>query len=203
MKNKKIQIALFAAFLLIAGGALYYGLNTGNESGNEPRERTAQKVEILSYSDYSCPACRVYFGANQQLEEEYGDMIEITYRHFPLDSFEFSRLAAHTVEAARNQGKYEEMQNLIYENQGTWSRGGAREYFTGFAEQLELDMEQFKADLESEEIHQIVESQKQEGMRRQVRATPTYFINGQRLQQNPQNIEQFKSIIELYMYRSN
>jgi len=203
MDNKKTQIALFVAFLLIAGGALYYGLNSGNESDAVSQERTAQKVEILKYSDYQCPACRVYHGANQQLKEEYGDMIEITYRHFPLDGFQYSRLAAHSVEAARNQGKYNEMHELIFDYQDTWSSGGAREHFIDFAEQLDLDMEQFEADLESEEIHRLVESQKQEGVRRTVRSTPTYFINGQKLQQNPQNIEQFKSIVELYMYRSN
>lgn len=204
MNNKNVQIALFVLFVAIVGGALYYTLSGQNNSGDtQAQANQPQKVEMLKYSDYSCPACKIYHGANKMLEEEYGDLVDITYRHFPLDSFRYSRLAAYSVEAARNQGKYQEMHELIFEYQEVWSQGDAREQFIDFAEQLDLDMEQFEADLESEEIHALVESQKREGERRQVRATPTYFINGQRVQQLPQNIDQFKSLVELYMYRSN
>lgn len=202
MNNKNVQIALFILFLAIAGGALYYTLSGQNNSG-DAQSPQPQKVEMLKYSDYSCSFCKLYHGANKMLKEEYGDLIEITYRHFPLDSFRYSRLAAYAVEAARNQGKYQEMHELIFEYQEVWSQGGALGHFTDFAEQLDLDMDQFEADLESEEIHALVQSQRVEGERRQVRATPTYFINGQRVQQLPQDIDQFKSLVELYMYRSN
>lgn len=203
MNNKTLQIGLFALFLIVAGGALYFALS-GNNSSTDAQAQPAEPrtVEMLKYSDYSCPACRVYHGANKMLEEEYGDLIDITYRHFPLDTFRYSRLAAYAVEAARNQGKFQEMHELIFEYQADWSESGARGHFFDFAEQIRLDMEQFEADLESEEIHALVQSQRQEGERRQVRGTPTYFINGQRVQQLPQNIDQFKSLVELYMYRN-
>jgi len=202
MNNKTVQIALFAAFLLIAGGALYYGL-TGNSTTNDRGERTAQKVEILKYSDYSCPACRDMVQPVKQLKEDFGDMVEIRYRHFPLSGFQFSRLAAHSVEAAREQGQYQEMHDLIFENQAEWSRGNAPALFEGYAEEIGLDIEQFHSDVESEEIAERVEYQRQEGIRRMVNATPTFFVNGRKLQQNPQSYEQFKSIVELQMYRSN
>jgi protein-disulfide isomerase len=202
MKNKPVQIALFVAFLLIAGGALYYGLS-GNSAADDRGERTAQKVEILKYSDYSCPACRDMVQPVKQLKEDFGDMVEIRYRHFPLSGFQFSRLAAHSVEAAREQGHYQEMHDLIFENQAEWSRGNAPELFEGYAEEIGLDMDQFRSDLESEEIAERVEYQRQEGIRRTVNATPTFFVNGRKLQQNPQSYAQFKSIVELQMYRSN
>jgi protein-disulfide isomerase len=129
--------------------------------------------------------------------------VQITYKHFPLSGFQYSRLAAHASEAAREQGKFHEMHDLIFENQAQWSRGNARELFMGYAEQLNLDMEQFREDIESEEIAQRVENDRQEGLRRTVNSTPTFFVNGRKLQQNPQGYEQFKSIVELYMYRSN
>lgn len=204
MKNKSIQIALFVAFILVAGGALYYGL--GNDDGNaaaSPGERVAQEVHILKYSDYQCPACKAYIPMQEQLEEEYGDLVEIEYRHFPLGGHQFARLAAWSAEAARNQGKYKEMHDMIFDSQEEWSGGNAREHFIELAEELELDIEQFENDIDSDETHQLVESQRQEGIRRMVNATPTFFVNGHKLQQNPQNYDQFKAMVELYMYRSS
>lgn len=206
MNNRSLQIGLFVVFLLVAGGTLYYSLsnNTNSDtSSSSTGEATAQKVEILKYSDFQCPACRNVVPMEEQLESEFGDMVEITYKHFPLSGFQFSRLAAHSTEAAREQGKFREMHDLIFEHQAEWSRGNAREIFESYAEQLNLDMEQFREDVESEEIAARVERDRQEGMRRMVNSTPTFFVNGRKLQQNPQNYEQFKSIVELYMYRSN
>lgn len=205
MNNKNVQIALFAAFLLIAGGALYYGLsgNSDNSSSSAQGERTAQKVEILKYSDFQCPACRDFVPLEQRLKDEFGDMVEFNYRHFPLSGFQFSRLAAHSAEAAREQGRFYDMHDLIFENQAEWSRGNAWELFEGYAEEIGLDMDQFREDVESDEIAERVEYQRQEGLRRTVNSTPTFFVNGRKLQQNPQSYEQFKSIVELQMYRTN
>ncbi len=207
MNSKTGQIALFVAFLLIAGAALYYGLSGNSDSNSTSatnvNDRTAQQVEILKYSDYQCPACRDYVPLVKQLKEDYGDMVEINYRHFPLSGFQFSRLASHSVEAAREQGHFQEMHDLIFENQAEWSRGNAQSIFDGYAEQIGLDMEQFRQDRESDSVAERVEQQRQEGLRRTVNSTPTFFVNGRKLQQNPQSYEQLKSIVELQMYRSN
>lgn len=205
MNNTSLKVGLFVLVLLVAGGAFYYfsSNNSGSSATTASANTSPQKVEILKYSDFQCPACQSYVSMEEQLKTEYGDMIEITYKHFPLSGFQFSRLAAHAAEAAREQGKFDEMHDLIFENQAEWSRGNARRHFESYAEQLNLDMEQFREDLESEEIVQRVENDRQEGVRRTVTSTPTFFINGRKLQQNPQSYEQMKSIVELYMYRSN
>lgn len=205
MNKKVIQTVAFIAFIGVAITALYYGGVFGNSS-SEPQQtgpREAQEVQILKYSDYQCPACKAYIPLEEQLKAEFGDMIEIEYRYFPLRGHQFADLAARSAEAARQQGKFEEMHDLIFEYQEQWSQGEARQYFMDFAEQIGLDMEQFESDLESEEVQEAVNSQLQEGLRRTVNSTPTYFLNGQKLRQNPQNYEQFKAIVELYMYRSD
>lgn len=205
MNKKVIQIVAFIAFIGVAVTALYYGGVFGNSSSETqntgPRE--AQEVQILKYSDYQCPACKAYIPLEEQLKAEFGDLIEIEYRYFPLSGHQYADLAARSAEAAAQQGKFEEMHDLIFEYQEQWSRGGANEYFFDFAEQIGLDMQQFESDLESEEVQQTVDSQRQEGLRRTVNSTPTYFLNGQKLRQNPQSYEQFKAIVELYMYRSD
>lgn len=206
MNKKVIQSVAFIAFIGVAITALYYGGVFGNSSTDTAEsntQRTAQKVHILKYSDYQCPACKAYIPLQEQLKAEFGDMIEIEYRYFPLQGHQYADLAARAAEAARQQDRFKEMHDLIFEYQEQWSQGGARDYFFDFAEQIGLDMEQFESDLESEEVQQTVNSQLQEGMRRTVNSTPTFFLNGQKLRQNPQSYEQFKAIVELYMYRSD
>lgn len=206
MNKKVIQSVAFIAFIGVAITALYYGGVFGNSSTDTAEsntQRTAQKVHILKYSDYQCPACKAYIPLQEQLKAEFGDMIEIEYRYFPLQGHQYADLAARAAEAARQQDRFKEMHDLIFEYQEQWSQGGARDYFFDFAEQIGLDMEQFESDLESDEVQQTVNSQLQEGMRRTVNSTPTFFLNGQKLRQNPQSYEQFKAIVELYMYRSD
>ncbi|WP_234568549.1 DsbA family protein [Rhodohalobacter sp. 614A] len=205
MNKKVIQTVAFVAFIGVAITALYYGGVFGNSNGQSEAsnaQRVAQKVEILKYSDYQCPACKAYVPIENQLKAEYGDMVELEYRYFPLQGHQFSDLAARSAEAANQQGKFQEMHNLIFQYQEQWSQGGAEEYFFDFAEQIGLDMEQFEEDLESDEVAETVNRQRQEGIRRTVNSTPTYFLNGQKLRQNPRSYDQFKAIVELYMYRS-
>jgi protein-disulfide isomerase len=206
MNKLSVQIVAVLAFVGIAFGALYYGGVFGNSQNGESSqvERTAKQVEILKYSDYSCPACAAYAPLEKQLKAEFGDMVQFGYRHFPLESFPHSELAAYAAEAARNQGKFQEMHDMLFDRQQQWSpaQANAEQIFMDYAEMLELDLEQFEADLDNEEIHAKVESNLQEGIRRQVNATPTFFVDGHKIRQNPQSYEQFKSIVELYMYRN-
>lgn len=202
------QIIGFFIVIAIVIASLYFsGIFSGNSSSGPVKtdntERTARTIEILIYSDYSCPACKMYDPLTQQIGEEYGDNVILNYRHFPLDSFPNSRLAHYAAEAARQQGQFYDMHDLLYEFQSDWAPGhvNPREYFVRYAEGIGLDMDQFLEDLESQEIHEIVESHRQEGIRRTVSATPTFFIDGHKLRQNPQSYEQYQSIVELYMYR--
>jgi len=206
MNCKALQTGPILLFLVLAGSLFLSGCTGDGDNeaaSSDSSNQTVQTVEILKYSDFSCPACQSFVPMEEQLKSEFGDMVEITYKHFPLNGFQFSRLAAHSAEAAREQGKFQEMHDLIFENQADWSRGNAREKFEGYAEQLGMDMEQYREDVESEEIATRVENDRLEGVRRTVTSTPTFFVNGRKLQQNPQNYDQMKSIVELYMYRSN
>lgn len=199
MNKKSVQIGIFVLFLAVAGAALFYGFSDNSQNNRAE----AQTVHILKYSDYSCPACKAYIPTQNELKREFGDKVQIEYRYFPLSGFQFSRLAAHSVEAARKQGKFTEMHDMVFRYQEVWTGGNAQSHFMDFAKEIGLDMEQFEADVQSEEVRNTVEQQREEGLRRQVNATPTFFINGQRLRQNPQSYEQMKSIVELYMYRES
>lgn len=205
--NKTLQTGAWVAFIVVVVGILFYAFRSDETQEPTPTAESStienpQPVEILKYSDYQCPACKVYIPLENELKREFGELVTIEYRHFPLGGHAHAELAARAVEAATEQGEREAMHDRIFEEQEVWSGGDAPELFRQYANDLGLDMEQFEEDLSSEEIRERVALQRAEGERRQVRATPTYFINGRRLQQNPQSYEQFRAIVEMVMQQS-
>ncbi len=93
------------------------------------------------------------------------------------------------------------MHDKVFDGQELWTQGNAEEIFETYALELDLDIDQFENDLNSDRIREAVARQKSEGQRRMVQSTPTFFINGQRVQQNPRDYAQFRSLVEMYMNR--
>lgn len=160
---------------------------------------TEAKVEIVKYSDYQCPACKYYVPIEEQLKAAYGDDLVLITRHFPLNMHEYAQLASRAAEAARAQGKYQEMHDMIFAGQEQWSRGNAESMFIGYANSLDLDIEKFRADLNSADMQRIIMADKRQGMRLNVNSTPTYFINGEKVERTPRTFEEFKALVDQHM----
>lgn len=155
------------------------------------------KVTLIEYSDFQCPACGHYYPLVKQLAQEFGDKIQFAYRHFPLPSHKNAELAARAAEAGGAQNKFWEMHDMIFEHQGEWSEksaGDARNIFRQYAEKLGLDTARFESDLDSDAVKNKVENDRQSGLRSKVNSTPTFFLNGQKIQ-NPRSYDEFKSLI--------
>ena len=90
------------------------------------------KVVIEKYSDYQCPACANYYSFLKQLKQDYGSDIRVDMKHFPLAQHPYAQVAARSAEAARLQGKFEEMNDLIFAGQQQWSRGNADAIFVNY-----------------------------------------------------------------------
>lgn len=157
------------------------------------------KVTLVKYSDYQCPACAVYYTFEKQLKQDLGDDVKIISKHFPLNMHPYAHVAARAVEAARKQGKYEEMHEMIFAGQSQWSRGNAEAIFIGYARSLDLDIDMFTNDMNSAEMNRIVMADRREGIELGISSTPTFYINGEKLENNPRTYEEFKRIVESYM----
>jgi protein-disulfide isomerase len=92
--------------------------------------------------------------------------------------------------AADRQGKFWEMHDLIFSDQ----RNIKRDDLLRKAQSLNLNMAQFTADLDSEELKQRVNSDFNEAIRHNVDGTPTFFINGKEYS-GALNLNQFKTIV--------
>ena len=153
-------------------------------------------VQIVKFSDYQCPACKFFVSIEQKIKEDYGDQVSIVTKHFPLSMHPYAHVASRSAEAGRKQGKYKEMHDKIFEGQEVWSKGNAERLFIGYAEEIGLDTEVFTADMNSAEMNQIVMEQRKEGVRMGVNATPTFYINGIKVENNPQTYMGFKVLID-------
>ena len=68
--------------------------------------------------------------------------------------------------------------------------------FIGYAEEIGLDTEVFTADMNSAEMNQVVMEQRKKGVRMGVNSTPTFYINGIKVENNPQTYMGFKVLID-------
>jgi len=141
------------------------------------------KVVIVEYASMTCPHCaRFHTNVYPQLKEKYIDTgkVRLIMREFPLD-----RLALAAIMLARcaEKSQFFPMINVLYKEQATWksSKDPATELFK-IAKQAGFTEEKFNSCLNNKEIAQGVLDVMSKGRDTfKVSSTPTFFINGQKL----------------------
>ena len=142
----------------------------------------------------------------ESLVAEYGDEINIVYRHFPLSSIhDKAILAAEASEAAGAQGLFWEYHDLLYERQGDWGQKSveeANDIFVSYAEEIDLDVAQFTADLENGTYHELVLKAEADAQAAKLTGTPSVAIDGyifplQELPLDREGIDFFFNILKL------
>jgi protein-disulfide isomerase len=132
-------------------------------------------VTLVEYGDFECPICKQAAPAVKLMLKHFAGELRVVFRHFPQEEVHPHALqAALAAEAAGGQGKFWPMHDLLFENQGHLKS----QHLRGYAEQLELDMVRFDADMEDELYLQRTREHIEGGTLSGVRATPTFFING-------------------------
>lgn len=206
----KRRLAMWSFIVFIIGGTIFgmVQLASNPSSGQSAllldavsatdwvKGGKAAKIILVEYSDFQCPACAAYYPLVKQLAQDFGDKLQIVYRHFPLRQIHKNTdAAAYAAEAAGKQGKFWEMHNMIFDNQGEWAnKYGAEELFANYAVSLGLNLEKFKNDVNSKEVKDKVENDYLSGLRSNVNSTPTFFVNGKKIL-NPRSYDEFKTII--------
>lgn len=139
-------------------------------------------LTVMEYTDFFCPYCSMAFSELNTLMEKYPDDVRLVYRPLPLDSLHpTAPLAAYAAEAAGMQGKFWEMYDAIFSNQEALSSLTAEdmtEWLKTTAEELELDVDQFTADIESEDVINKITTAQQTMFEAGVSSTPTVLVNG-------------------------
>jgi protein-disulfide isomerase len=157
----------------------------------------SSSVIIVEYSDFECPACRTYYSVMKQLMVEFGGQVAFVYRNFPLTEIHANaEFAARAAQAAGKQGKFWQMHNLLFEKQDEWAKSANVEpMFESYATLIGLSVEQFRTDWASKEVKDFVKAQRASAIKLGLQGTPTFFVNGKKIE-NPSSVEVFRTIIK-------
>lgn len=132
-------------------------------------------IKMVEFFDYACPACQALKPKLDQAIAEHQGQVVVYYRMFPLESkHPDSKSAAQAALAAHAQGKFKEMNDLLY----TKSPAHKRDDVLGYARELGLDMAKFEADYAS--VASRVDADLQQGDALGVSSTPTLYFNGRK-----------------------
>ena len=137
------------------------------------------QVQILEFGDYQCPHCGIAEPYVEKIYQDFGSVVSISFRNFPLaDMHEYAMPAACAAEAASLQGKFWEMHDLIFANQDRLSSN----LFIEIADSLGLDIQKFETDMNRETVINKIKNDFESGAKSGVNGTPSFYINGQKFE---------------------
>src|SRR3989338_10732545 len=152
-------------------------------------------VEIIEFSDFQCPFCsRWYSDALPQIQKEYIDTgkVKLVYRDFPLSSIHPQATpAAEAAECAKEQGKFWEFHDKIFQNQAAMNDASYKQW----AQELGLNTQQFNDCVDKRKYQSEVTKDYQDGQAAGVTGTPSFFVNGINIR-GAQPFSAFKTIID-------
>lgn len=152
-------------------------------------------ITIVEFSDYECPYCARIQDTLPKVLALYPDKVRLVAREFPIIGHQYSRKAAQAAQSAFTQGKYFEYTALLYQNQVDLSEPNLMR----FAQQVGMDIARLRADLSSGKYDPVIEEDVEEAKRVGLTSTPTFYINGRKLE--ILSLEGFKEAIDRELSR--
>jgi protein-disulfide isomerase len=162
----------------------------------------AAPVKLEVFSDYQCPACRVFSSdIEPKLLQFYVDTgkVYLIYRAYSFidrsNSLQESHKAAEAAFCAMDQGAFWKYHDILFANQTGENVGDfVNKRLVAFADKLGLDTTKFQACLNSGKYTQRVEDEYQLGQKAGVDSTPSFYIDGQRFQLQTSYDELFQAL---------
>lgn len=158
------------------------------------------KVTIQEFSDFQCPYCKKVEDTVKKVMKKNPN-VKLVWRHMPLEFHQDAPLASEAAEEAYKQkgaDGFWKMHDLLF-NEGQGKEGGLkREALEGYAKQLGLDMDKFKAALDNHTHKATVDADAKAGKDAGIQGTPAFVINGYFIS-GAQPYKEFKRAIDKAM----
>ncbi|TVU61988.1 disulfide bond formation protein DsbA [Paenarthrobacter nitroguajacolicus] len=210
---KKARVFIWVLLaVLVAVGVIWYTVFTLNkpapaaptpvaeaqlvrEDSHRVTSPATEKAQLVEFLDFECEACLAAQPVVEELKKEFGDRITFVNRYFPLPAHRNSATAALAVEAAAQQGKYEQMYAKMFETQPQWGEKTESQapLFRTFAEELGLDLTAYDAAVADDKTKERIKKDIADGTALGVKGTPTFFLNGKML--TLETKEQFRQLL--------
>lgn len=147
-------------------------------SANPVSGNPEAKIAVLLFIDFECPFCQKDFLTTKELREQFGPAARFVFKHFPLSSIHPNATsAAIAAQCAHEQDAFWGYHDTLFQTK-TLDESG----LLSAAETIRLDMNQFAVCRTSKTAAAIVDADFADGVRLGVRGTPTYFVNGQKIE---------------------
>ena len=191
----KIATVILAILLVLSWttGVFHVGSDSST-SGADDRKVVPKKgtVVITEYSDFQCPFCgKFYNGAYKEIKDTYGDKVVFEFKNFPLSFHQFAQKAAEAGECAKDQGKFWEYHNTLFDHQDALAVTDLKKY----AGDLGLKQTEFDSCLDSGKKDAIIKADIAQGQVAGITGTPGFIINGQKIV-GAQPFAAFKPVID-------
>lgn len=140
---------------------------------------TDARVTVVEFSDFECPFCRQAFPIVRELMVKYGDRVRFVYRDFPVRAIhDHAQKAAEAGACADAQGKFWALHDKIFQSVPAITVPDVKRY----AQEVGLDTSKFNTCIDAGQFAAEVERDLADGIALGVRGTPTWFINGHKIE---------------------
>lgn len=179
---------------VVAGGAAHFTAGQNKAAANlpiggkvdligldSPRLGNASaKITIVEFADFTCPFSKQEFPVVRELLAKYPDKINFVFRNFPLGDANHvgGKEAAMAGVCANSQGKFWPFHDKLFQNQKNFTKSD----LLTLAGQSGLNTESFSQCLESAAVKSKVEKDWADGATLGVSGTPSFFINGEKVE---------------------
>ena len=232
-KKSGIPMAIIGLVLLVVvvGGAWYYstmkttttpkananvanaaktpGIPVNAPVGAQPPNLAGSptaSVTIEEFADFQCGSCAAAHPTMNEIKAMYGSRIRFIFRHYPLAiaAHDKSYDAAVTAEAAGMQGKFWDMQNLLFTNQQAWTANpNYKQTWNEYAQKIGLDMAKFQDDVIGLAAKGRVNADMERGRALSVNSTPTIFLNGVSVPFKDVTVSGMKALVDAELQRTS
>ena len=136
------------------------------------------KVTVVAFLDFECPFCQKQYSILSNVISKYGPAVKVVFKHFPLTSLHpHAKIASLASTCAQEQDKFWSYYDELFKRQQF-----NRSAFIKIAQDLDLNTEQFKSCYDSQKYIDRVEQDLADGINIGARGTPTFIINGQKVE---------------------
>lgn len=157
-------------------------------------------VTVEEFADFQCPACGSVNPVLKEVQRTYGNRIKFIFRHFPLVGMHpYAYEAAVATEAARMQdpAKFWIMSTKLFETQQAWANSpNYRQIWDGYAQEIGLDVEKFRADMAGSETKKRVDADMARGRGLSIDSTPSLRVNGKDIPLQQMTVPVLRQVID-------
>lgn len=134
------------------------------------------KVIIVEFGDFACPLCQNSYTKIREISQKYKNDVKIIFRNFPV--YEEAIPLAMAGQCAGEQGLFWLMYDKLYQNQGDINIDNIE----SLAEKIGADTDKFMNCLETNKYLDVIKKDYTDAETLNISGTPTWFINGYKIQ---------------------